>query len=190
MTILYILRQAQNIPTADLPQPEWPLTPSGQVQAQELAEKLNDTPIDAIVSSPYKRAMDTVKPLAQHKGLVIDIHQGLIDQAVSEEWLPPIEYQALVEKMWDDPHFLPYPEGETNSACQERISLVMQQIVDAYPGKTVLVCTHGQPMAQLLAKLDMSFGYRDWANMNMPKIVRINYSRQDKPQWEKEFVLA
>jgi phosphohistidine phosphatase SixA len=45
-----------------------PLTKSGRRQAEELAAWLKKEPIDAILSSPYVRCVQTVEPLAdQHK---------------------------------------------------------------------------------------------------------------------------
>ncbi len=40
LTVCYFLRHAESAPTAELPEPEWPLTPRGRLQAQELAASL------------------------------------------------------------------------------------------------------------------------------------------------------
>jgi broad specificity phosphatase PhoE len=57
-----------------------PLTKSGRRQAEELAAWLKKEPIDAILSSPYVRCMQTLEPLAEQRKLPIkprkDLEEG------------------------------------------------------------------------------------------------------------------
>jgi phosphohistidine phosphatase SixA len=54
-----------------------PLTKSGRRQAEELAAWLKTEPIDAVLSSPYVRCMQTVEPLAEQHQLPIEPRKDL-----------------------------------------------------------------------------------------------------------------
>jgi 8-oxo-dGTP diphosphatase len=54
-----------------------PLTKSGHRQAEELAAWLKKEPIDAILSSPYARCVQTLAPLAEQRKLPIEPRKDL-----------------------------------------------------------------------------------------------------------------
>jgi 8-oxo-dGTP diphosphatase len=49
-----------------------PLDETGRQQAVALAEMLSDRPLTRIVTSPYRRCIQTVEPLAESAGLAIE----------------------------------------------------------------------------------------------------------------------
>jgi 8-oxo-dGTP diphosphatase len=51
---------------------ERPLDERGRRQAEELVERLQPFPIEAILSSPARRCVETVEPLARARGLEIE----------------------------------------------------------------------------------------------------------------------
>ncbi len=56
-----------------------PLSRKGEAQAGGLANTLKERPIEAIFSSPYVRCVQTVRPLADAKGLEIVEHPALAE---------------------------------------------------------------------------------------------------------------
>src|SRR5919201_4946395 len=56
---------------------ERPLDERGRHQALELVERLRDYPIETICSSPARRCVETVEPLAQARGLSIELRAEL-----------------------------------------------------------------------------------------------------------------
>lgn len=54
-----------------------PLTEKGQLQSQNLIEIFKNEEIDAIYSSPYKRAIDTILPISKYLNLKIKLLDGL-----------------------------------------------------------------------------------------------------------------
>ena len=54
-----------------------PLTAVGEAQALALADLLRHHPVKRILSSPYVRCMQTVKPLAKALGLEVEEHHAL-----------------------------------------------------------------------------------------------------------------
>lgn len=56
---------------------ERPLDTRGRAQADELVEQLRAYPIEAILSSPARRCIDSVAPLARARGLEIETRPEL-----------------------------------------------------------------------------------------------------------------
>jgi broad specificity phosphatase PhoE len=67
ITTVILLRHAEKGVESDDPD----LSPAGQKRAASLAELLKKTKIDVIYSTPYKRTRNTVKLLAEARGLTV-----------------------------------------------------------------------------------------------------------------------
>ncbi|HEY4870356.1 MAG TPA: phosphoglycerate mutase family protein [Candidatus Dormibacteraeota bacterium] len=64
-----------------------PLTKSGHRQAEELAAWLKKEPIDAILSSPFVRCLQTLEPLAEQRKLPIEPRKDLEEGSGGESIL-------------------------------------------------------------------------------------------------------
>ena len=64
-----------------------PLTKSGRRQAEELAAWLKKESIDAILSSPYVRCVQTLGPLAEQRNLPVELRSDLEEGAGGESVL-------------------------------------------------------------------------------------------------------
>lgn len=58
---------------------ERPLTKSGRLQAAAVAERLRGAGIERVVTSPYRRCVESVEPLAEVTGAKIEIDEGLAE---------------------------------------------------------------------------------------------------------------
>lgn len=58
-----------------------PLTKKGKRQSEAIAEKLASAGIERVISSPYERCIQTVKPLAKAIGAKVEIHDALAEDA-------------------------------------------------------------------------------------------------------------
>jgi 8-oxo-dGTP diphosphatase len=63
---------------------ERPLDERGRVQAVELVDKLASFRIDEILSSPYRRCIDSVQPLAEARGLDLELRDDLGEEHFHE----------------------------------------------------------------------------------------------------------
>ena len=61
-----------------------PLSKSGRRQAEALVEILKDRPVDAILSSPYVRCVQSVEPLAKARNLPVEPSKELEEGAGGE----------------------------------------------------------------------------------------------------------
>ncbi|WP_308168233.1 bifunctional RNase H/acid phosphatase [Nonomuraea sp. NEAU-A123] len=132
------------------------LTANGLAQAAAAAERLSREPyhLDAIVSSPLKRARQTAEAVAQRTGLGVEVDDDLREAdfgaweghtftEVQRGW--PAELAAWLA----DPNTAP-PDGESFEAVAQRIRRAEERLVERYEGRTVLIVSHVTPIKTLL----------------------------------------
>jgi len=73
LTTIIWLRHAEKDTIENSSDPK--LTPEGRNRARKLASVLDSIPISTIFSTPYKRNLQTVMPLAADKGIDIQIYE-------------------------------------------------------------------------------------------------------------------
>jgi phosphohistidine phosphatase SixA len=66
----------------------------GRKQAEELVERLRPYPIEAILSSPARRCVETVEPLAKARGLEIEQRPELSEERQGTEGVPLVRSLA------------------------------------------------------------------------------------------------
>jgi len=120
------------------------LDETGVKQAELLAEYLSRVKIDAIYSSPLKRALSTAKVIASNHQLEVEIAPGLIDFNYGEwQGLPHQEakdkYRELYKQWTNNPHKVRIPAGETLDDVRKRAIGVVDEVTARYEGTVVLV---------------------------------------------------
>jgi len=146
---------------------------AGRSQALALAEELADCGITRVISSPYVRALDTVRPLAERLGIPVEICSDLRERKLGCGWLD--DWRELLEKAWADFSFA-LPHCESSNACQQRVRACVEELCGRYPGETIALSSHGNAIALLLNSMDPSFGFERWEAMKNPEVFRIDWS--------------
>lgn len=124
-----------------------PLNEHGRVQAGYAREALKDVHLDAVYSSPLKRARETAEIICQEHSVPITTAPGLREQNVGV-WeglgYPEIteRWPRKIEQWKNCPGQLTIPEGERMAEVQERAVATFWKIADAHPGETVLLASH------------------------------------------------
>lgn len=86
MTTVYFVRHAEpNYSNHDDTLRE--LSPKGMEDRKLVTEFLGDKHIDIVLSSPYKRAIDTVRDFADSYGLSIDSINDFRERKVDSVWI-------------------------------------------------------------------------------------------------------
>ncbi|GAA2884145.1 bifunctional RNase H/acid phosphatase [Streptosporangium fragile] len=158
-TSLYLLRHGETPLSVErrfsgLGDPE--LTPNGVAQAQAAAARLAGDPygIQAIVSSPLKRARATAEAVAARTGLEVVVEEGLRETdfgqweghtftEIQRRW--PDELAAWLA----DPSAAP-PGGESFGEAARRVQATRDLLLERYEGKRVLIVSHVTPIKMLL----------------------------------------
>jgi len=144
---LLLIRHAQSLPSADVPEADWPLSQTGSKQAERLVAVLAEREIAAVVSSPYKRAIDTVKPFAAHANLSVHVDHDLRERLLSPQWID--DFASAVSTLHADEHAR-LPGGESAHEARTRFERALASIASRWPGQSIAVATHGAVIAHLL----------------------------------------
>lgn len=123
------------------------LSDLGRHQGEAIAKYLEDAAIDAIVSSPRKRALDTVAPLARAKAMKLDVRKGLGEMDFGQweglAWDAIRQRDPTLAEQWaKDPAAIPCPGGESCDEFFLRVSGELGKILDEYKGRSVVLAGH------------------------------------------------
>jgi len=143
---LVIVRHAEPVRIVDADGPaDPPLTERGLLQAKAVAEWLGAEQIDALYSSPLRRAIQTAQPIAAACGL-----EMVLDDDVAEYDRHNTSYIPYEElKRARDPQFLALVENRLEeyategAAWRDSVIAAMGRIIAAHPGQRVAVVCHG-----------------------------------------------
>jgi len=120
------------------------LNKTGVKQAKLLAEYLSNLRIDAIYSSPLRRALTTAEIMASYHKLDVVIEPGLIDFDYGE-W-QGLSHQEVRDKykepyaQWTKrPDLVRIPNGESLDDVRKRAMSVVDRVIAKYEGSVVLV---------------------------------------------------
>ncbi|MEN8799000.1 MAG: histidine phosphatase family protein [Flavobacteriaceae bacterium] len=134
-----------------------PLNSKGNSQAQALARALKNEAIDAIYSSPLKRAVETAihigkfhpsAPLIKESGLK-EMNLGEFEGIEAQQWAA--QHQEF-RKAWEhNPVDLIMPGGESLREVQLRAIDTFERISGSYESdSTLLICSHNFVIVSLL----------------------------------------
>ncbi|WP_404407129.1 histidine phosphatase family protein [Jeotgalibacillus malaysiensis] len=161
MSNVYLIRHCQ----AEGQEAEAALTDEGTKQAEALARFFNGIEVKRIISSPFKRAIESIKPLAERKELDIHINQNLSERVLSTENLP--DWLDKLEQSFINMELV-FEGGESAKEAEGRIA----EVVEAASEKEgiTLIVTHGGIMSHFLSKYDAGFGFGEWQRLSNPDV--------------------
>ena len=120
------------------------LNETGIKQAELLADYLGERKIEAIYSSPLKRALRTAAIIARFHQLNVEITPGLIDFDYGNwQGLPHQEVKDKYEKLYtewiDNPDQVKMPAGESLNDVRLRAIAVVANVIAKYEDIVILV---------------------------------------------------
>ncbi len=169
MTKVYYVRHAEsNYENHDDRMRE--LTEKGLRDRKKVTEFLRDKEIAVAVSSPFKRAIDTIKDFTESVGAEAEIIEDFRERKVDSAWIE--DFNAFCRRQWSDFSFK-LSDGECLKEVQERNIKALQKLIEKHNGKNIVLGGHGTALCTILNFYDSSFGYSDFVKMKakMPYIV-------------------
>lgn len=145
------------------------LTNEGKQQALDLAEFLSDIDIELVVTSPYLRAIDTIKPYCKKMNLKIETDERLKERILSTQ--DYIDWMDKLKETYTDLD-LKFEGGESSIEAMNRGIEVIEEIKKRTESNIVLV-THGVLMSLVIKFFEDSFGFNDWKKISNPDIYHI-----------------
>lgn len=130
MQVIWLRHATRNFTMGDVP-----LNDEGQKQAHALANQHGFSKISSIISSPKKRALMTVEPLAEKYGLNIEVVEDLDQMS----------------------------RHESEKDFKSRINTLLNKIAEGHWSSKLLLCTHSDWLAmaaQIIATDALNLDYK------------------------------
>lgn len=165
MKTIYLVRHAK----AEGQPASAPLTEKGFDQAQALVGFFKNKQVDRIYSSPFKRAVDTIRPTAREKGIEI-----IEDSRLGERVLSSINFEDWQEKLkrsFDD-FDLVFEGGESHADGMVRAASILEEALETEDQNIVLV-SHGNLTVLLLRYFNDRFGFKQLMEMTNPDVYQV-----------------
>jgi len=177
MKTYYFVRHCQ----ADGQSEDASLTPQGITQSHELAQFFSGIQLNQIISSPYKRAIQTAEPLAYAKQIKVQIDKRLSERRLSSQ--PMKDWYEKLKLSFSDLH-MTCEGGESSQEAMNRIVEALYEQIKLGRDHT-LFATHGNIMSLLLKHADPAIGFKEWEQLSNPDVYILKYFKADHVEIER-----
>lgn len=185
MTTVYFIRHAQSDRFTQDDRTR-PLTAEGLSDTVKITQALSDKGITHIISSPYKRTIQTVTNLSEKLGLSIETNEDLRERNAGK-WHGE-NFKDFIKAQWEDfdYHIL---DGECLKDVQSRNIKALYHYLDKYSGETIAIATHGTALSTIINYYYNDFNYDSFMRIidYMPYVVKIEFD--DKKALSLEEIL-
>ena len=161
LTTVHLIRHGQtdwNVTGRWQGQTPTALNEHGHTQAQHLAQHMTGWPLDAIYTSDLPRAHETAQAVAAATGAPLhtdprwrEIGLGELEGLTIEQIEP--QYPGMLKDYHDDFFDFVAPQGESRRTVQTRALAALHEAVQAHPGGTFAVVSHGVTLRVVLMGL-------------------------------------
>lgn len=183
MTNLYFVRHSKIQYTHDDYSRQ--LSEEGKTYVPLVTKAFENIHVDAIVSSPYVRVLDTIKGIADIKNLEIECYDDLRERKVADTFID--DFQTFTRNQWSDFDYR-LEGGESLREVQERGTVVIKEVMDKYCGKNVVVGTHGTFMSVQLNYFDKNIDFDFWRQVNMPDVYKATFNGYEMINLERIYI--
>jgi 2,3-bisphosphoglycerate-dependent phosphoglycerate mutase len=139
------------------------LTAEGQHQARVLADLLLQFPIQRVISSPFVRATESVRPFCRRANLRLETDDRLVERVLSARNLP--DWREHLRRSFDDLEYR-LEDGESSRTAQARGTSVVRAALAS--GEPCVLVTHGNLLALILRSIDGTVGFDMWSSLSNP----------------------
>jgi phosphoserine phosphatase len=124
-----------------------PLDETGLKQAAAAGQALKEIELEAIYSSPLRRAYQTAEGIASFHNLPVQPLAAITDMSFGRWEGRSVQdirgsEQALFRQWREEPHLLQIPGGETLDQVGVRAMAALQELVQSHADKTFLLVSH------------------------------------------------
>ena len=174
--MLYLVRHANPQVDVTVPATQWQLSATGIDRTHQLANQLVTAGIQAVISSPEPKAIQTAQILAEQFGLAVQVEAGIHEH--ERPWTPDsftsgAEFQSRVQQFFLQPGKLVFG-AESADQCFERFERALQQILKQQRNRTLAIVSHGTVLSLLLSRYNTLDAYAFWQTLGMPECIQVN----------------
>jgi broad specificity phosphatase PhoE len=185
---LYLVRHGEN--TANITKEfsykyiDYSLTPKGVAQAAQTATFFAQIPLDAIYSSPLKRAVETARAIAEPHHLPVllleemrEVNVGYLEQAnptpaeITASWAM---HDKIIREWLKGNHTATFEGGESFLELLARARRGLLTATHERSNQRIVISSHGGILAAIVrafcTNLDMAQGYYDMGNCAITEV--------------------
>jgi 2,3-bisphosphoglycerate-dependent phosphoglycerate mutase len=182
LTVLLVRHAKPILPgSSGLDDHQRPLMAEGERDSLTLARGLETTNMNAVYSSPYARAIQTVQPLAQSRSLDVQIIHDFREHVLAGELLA--NWRESLEVAWKDFDHR-FPGGETMRETQTRGFNALEKIRLEHPNGTVAIGGHGTIFSLMLHAIEPRVDCEFHLAMPMPAVYMIVHKGSLDETWQ------
>lgn len=177
-TLIYMVRHAES-PFKFGEERTRELSEKGMQDSMKVADILTDKDINAIYSSTYTRAVQTVQELATRKGIAIEQYEELRERPIKglDYKLPEHEILKAIELSFQNGEYC-LEGGESTIQAQKRAIPLINKLLKDLEGKSIVVGTHGNIMTIIMNYFDEQYGFSFWESTSKPDIYELEFVQE------------
>lgn len=172
MRKLILVRHSLPEIVPDLPASQWPLSDTGRLRCQWLAEALAAHSPDMVVASTESKAAETARIVASYLGLpsetVVGLHEH--DRTNVGLYRSREQFEAAISSFFERPRELVFG-GETADQAYRRFSEAVAQLTERHPHHDIAVVTHGTVLALFVSRVAGLEPFPLWRRLGLPSFV-------------------
>ncbi len=131
-----------------------PLNATGRLQVERLAKALKNIALDQVYASDLERAVGTAAAIAEAHGLGVEQDSQLREWNIGElDGLPAAVYLKMVNETGLPLSQFDPPGGQKLGEVRSRADAFLRKVIAEHPGETVLICSHGDFMRQMVGSI-------------------------------------
>lgn len=178
VTTIYMVRHAES-PFIFGEEKTRGLSPRGREAANKVTEVLKDKKIDRVISSPYTRAIETVREVAENRQLQITTYENLKERPIKglDYRADEKEILSAIEQSFKDENYC-LVGGESTVAAQERSIPVIKEILNNYMGESIVIGTHGNIMTIIMNYFQKQFDFQFFQQTTKPDIYEMVFAEE------------
>ncbi|CEP44672.1 MAG: histidine phosphatase family protein [Paeniclostridium sordellii] len=153
-----------------------PLTDKGIIDSKNICEFLKEKSINKIYSSPYKRAIDTIKELAQNLSIKIEVVDDFRERKISNIWIE--DFNKFSKSQWENFEYK-LNDGESLNEVQSRNIKALHKILNENSNQNIVIGTHGTALSTIINYYDKTFDYLSFTKIKdiMPFIICMEFEK-------------
>lgn len=173
MTNIYFIRHAEPDYTNHNDM-ERPLTEKGLEDRGLVTLFLSDKNIDIVLSSPFTRAVETLKDFADLYGHPIITVDDFRERKVDSVWIE--DFSKFTELQWNDFDYK-LSDGESLREVQNRNIEALMQVLRLHRDKNIVIGSHGTALSTIINYFDPNYGFHNFQSIRflMPWIVNFSF---------------
>lgn len=183
MTTIYFIRHAEpNYNNHNDMERE--LTLKGLIDRELVTSYLSNKNIEILLSSPYKRSIDTIQHFADRVGLRISLIDNFKERRIDSVWVD--DFNEFCKQQWNDFSYK-LSDGETLKEVQERNIQALFEVLKTYKNKNIVIGSHGTALSLIINYFDNSFAYKEFQEIKslFPWIVKFTFEESSLLSIEK-----